>query len=65
MTAPEIPRSPLDSIPQPGVIRERLTQLFAEARLLRALLRLAETKSRNAPRLQLSDAEREEVHHVR
>jgi hypothetical protein len=39
-------RSPLDSIPPPDTIRERLALLFAEARLLRGLLRLSESKSR-------------------
>ena len=46
MTVPEPPRSPLDSIPPPDSIRDRLARLFTEARLLRTLLRLSESKSR-------------------
>jgi hypothetical protein len=33
--------SPLDTIPDPERIRDRLSALFAEARLLRRLLRVA------------------------
>ncbi len=33
--------SPLDTIPDPQRIRDRLADLFAEARLLRRLLRVA------------------------
>jgi hypothetical protein len=36
------PTSPLDSIPDPERIRDRLSVLFVEARLLRRLLRLSE-----------------------
>jgi hypothetical protein len=39
-------QSPIDSIPPPNLIRDRLTKLFAEARLLRGLLRLSESKDR-------------------
>jgi hypothetical protein len=46
MTIPDPARSPIDSIPPPDLIRDRLARLFAEARLLRGLLRLAESKSR-------------------
>ena len=42
MTAPE--PSPLDSIPEPQAIRARLTDLVAEAEMLRALLRLLERR---------------------
>jgi hypothetical protein len=38
-TAP--PPSPIDCIPDPERIRDRLSTLFAEARLLRRLLRVA------------------------
>jgi hypothetical protein len=34
--------SPLDTIPDPERIRDRLSVLFAEARLLRRLLRLSQ-----------------------
>jgi hypothetical protein len=42
----DIDWSPLESIPPPDLIRSRLARLFAEARLLRSLLRLSESKSR-------------------
>jgi hypothetical protein len=35
------PRSPLDTIPDPDRIRDRLSALFTEARLLRRLLKVA------------------------
>jgi hypothetical protein len=35
------PASPIDAIPDPERIRDRLSDLFAEARLLRRLLRVA------------------------
>jgi hypothetical protein len=35
------PPSPLDTIPDPERIRDRLSALFTEARLLRRLLRVA------------------------
>jgi hypothetical protein len=37
----DAPPSPLDTIPDPERIRDRLSALFAEARLLRRLLRVA------------------------
>jgi hypothetical protein len=46
MTLPDQFPTPLDSIPTPDLIRDRLARLFAEARLLRGLLRLAESKNR-------------------
>jgi hypothetical protein len=45
----DIASSPLESIPPPDLIRDRLAQLFTEARLLRGLLRLSESKSRCLP----------------
>jgi hypothetical protein len=38
--------SPLEEIPPQEVIRDRLTNLFAEAKLLRKLLRLSERRDR-------------------
>jgi hypothetical protein len=38
------PPTPLDALPDPSAIRARLTDLAAEADLLRALLRLLEQR---------------------
>jgi hypothetical protein len=43
---PQVTQSLLESIPPPDLIRDCLARLFAEARLLRGLLRLSESKSR-------------------
>ena len=44
------PSSPLDTIPDPERIRDRLSVLFAEARLLRRLLRVAvDSRRERAP----------------
>jgi len=44
--------NPIDLIPEPETVRQRLADLFVEAKLLRALLRLAERKVRGGlPRL--------------
>jgi hypothetical protein len=42
--------SPLDTIPDPESIRDRLSALFAEARLLRRLLRVAIDARQERPR---------------
>jgi hypothetical protein len=42
----DCPASPIDTIPAPDQIRDRLRTIFAEARLLRSLLRVAEAKER-------------------
>lgn len=43
MICPHCPcPSPLNSLPDPERVRDRLAHLFAEARLLRRLLRLSE-----------------------
>jgi hypothetical protein len=55
------PTSPLDYVPDPELVRDRLSQLFAEAALLRSLLRLAERKER----LKESTANGREVHRAR
>jgi hypothetical protein len=61
VTVPDPPRSLLDSIPSPDSIRDRLTRLFAEARLLRSLLRLSESKSRTLATNLTAAAEQKEV----
>ncbi len=44
--------SPLDAIPGADAIRARLTTIYAEAKLLRPLLRLAERRAREVERRQ-------------
>jgi hypothetical protein len=56
------PLSPLDTIPDPERIRDRLSALFNEARLLRRLLRVA-VDVRQERTLELAD--RQEVHRER
>jgi hypothetical protein len=46
MLVADAARSPIESIPPPDLIRDRLARIFAEARLLRRLLRLSESKAR-------------------
>jgi hypothetical protein len=57
------PQSPLDSIPDPERIRDRLAELFAEAKLLRRLLRLSQA-ARHERRLYHSANELQEVAHA-
>jgi hypothetical protein len=52
--------SPLDAIPDPERIRDRLSAIFAEARLLRRLLRVAvDSRQERTP----PPAERQGVSH--
>jgi hypothetical protein len=55
-------QSPLDFIPPPDLIRDRLAQLFVEVRLLRNFLRLSEAKCRNLGGSRSSCPERESSH---
>jgi hypothetical protein len=58
MSTADLPGAPLiECIPDPERIRDRLSQLFAEARLLRSLLRVAEQRRRQS--------QRQEVRHGR
>jgi hypothetical protein len=41
-----MPQDPLDQLPDPELIRDRLQQLFREVRLLRRVLPLAEEAAR-------------------
>jgi hypothetical protein len=54
--------SPLDTIPDPELVRDRLAAIHREAALLRALLRLAE---RDARRRQCQRPAGREVAHAR
>jgi hypothetical protein len=57
-THPQPVQSAFEAIPDPEVVRERLSQIAAEARLLRPLLKLAERKAREQERLRASEEER-------
>lgn len=52
------PRPILESLPQPGHVRARLSELATEANYLRRLLRLLERRPRRQTR---TDADRREV----
>jgi hypothetical protein len=62
MSFPPVP-SPLDSLPEPERIRDRLSDLFVEARLLRRLLRLSQAvrDERREPQTGRRTADRREV----